>query len=158
MASRISPRFHRIFDNCNPLVAVLPIHARQRSKRSAEHRSAGADGFGSNEEMPAATPRRSRFHHPRKMDNRLTPLREFICRPRVSAILLTVPNQQNPSRRPNLMGENPPGPNPARTNRQIPEIRKKPSEFAANHINTEKSPCRPQSNGWFHHFKFYKFI
>ncbi len=44
----------------NPLLAATAIDARQRSKRSAEHRSAGAGGFGLNDQIPAATPDRSR--------------------------------------------------------------------------------------------------
>ena len=63
-ASRINSRCRRTLNHCNPLVAVIVIHARQRSKRSAEHRSAGADGFGSNEEILTAKPVGSVSMHP----------------------------------------------------------------------------------------------
>ena len=41
----------------NPLCASSAIDARPRSKGSAEHRSAGADGFGLNDQIAAAIPR-----------------------------------------------------------------------------------------------------
>jgi hypothetical protein len=46
----------------NPLFSASAIDARQRSQRSAEHRSAGADGFGLNDQIPAATLDRARVN------------------------------------------------------------------------------------------------